>query len=125
MTDEELAKLDEARAREAEAQYYEQLDCHGFANKIRAGQLGLHPMTAIAARLARTGWMPPVDPRLEAAREMIARICEVQGHFDVAGLWCNPDEDTTNFKAVVADLASCLPEGYSIADLPPVPEEKQ
>ena len=72
MTDEELAKLDEARALEA---------------------------------------------------TMMARSIEVQGFLTAADLWRNPDSDTTHRKAALTYLASCLPEGYSIADLPPMLEK--
>lgn len=125
MTEEELTKLDEARAREAEAQYFEQIKLPNYAKKVRAGELEVNAMTAIAARLARTGWMPPVDPRLEAAREITARIDAVRGFSDTAAFWRDPAGDTPNDKAVITYIASCLPEGYSVADLPPVPEKDQ
>ena len=125
MTEEELIELDEARALEAEAQIYEQHGDHRAASDIRAGQRAVSLIAIIAARLARTGWMPPADPRLEAAREMMARMSEVQGGFVVAGLWRNPDSDTGISKAKLAYIASCLPEGYLVADLPPVPEKDQ
>lgn len=125
MTEEELAKLDEARAREAEAQFYEKINRPDLAKKIRAGQLELDPTTTIAARLARTGWMPPVDPRLDAAREIIARFYEIMRFPGLAEAWRNPAKDNKTSKAAISYLASCLPEGYSIADLPPVPEKDQ
>lgn len=82
-------------------------------------------MTAIAARLAREGWMPPVDPRSEAAREMIVRFYEITRFPGLVEAWRNPARDNKRSKAAIAYIASCLPEGYSVADLPPVPEEKQ
>lgn len=125
MTDEELAKLDEARGREATALYYEGIGRISCSRDIRTGRWfrpEIDEVATTAARLAREGWMPLVDPRLEAAREIIVRFSAIRDFPGSASLWRDTAKDTPNDKAALTYIASCLPEGYSIADLPPVPE---
>jgi hypothetical protein len=64
-----------------------------------------HPQPAIiAARLAREGWMPPVDPDLLAVREIVATAREKDGLHDLAGRTRTGDCD--NNPTVTSTLAA-------------------
>lgn len=119
MTNEELDKL---RAREAHVQFYEKGGLPRSAQEYRSGKSQAAEVTVIAARLAREGWMPPADPREETAQEIMARTYEMGGFPDTARAWRTEVCHRKGHKAAIAYLASCLPEGFSVADLPDVPE---